>query len=109
MPTAPSPPNGDLAHQVEAQRVGAERVDHLERVEHVAQRLAHLAPVGAEQEAVDEHVLAAPASSAAISIAGQKTVWNLRMSLPMMWKRRRPEALGQILAGRARSRAPCSS
>ncbi len=23
--------------------------------------------------------------SAAISIAGQKTVWNLRMSLPMMW------------------------
>ena len=23
--------------------------------------------------------------SAAISIAGQKTAWNLRMSLPMMW------------------------
>ena len=29
--------------------------------------------------------LRAARSPAAISIAGQKTAWNLRMSLPMMW------------------------
>ena len=33
---------GDLAEAVVAQRVGAEAVHHLERVEHVAERLAHL-------------------------------------------------------------------
>ena len=35
-------PEGDLAEAVVAQRVGAEAVHDLERVEHVAQRLAHL-------------------------------------------------------------------
>ena len=75
---------GDVAHQVEAQRIGAELLHHLERVEHVSEGLAHLAPVGAEQEAVDEHVLG-DGQPAASRIAGQKIVWNLRMSLPMMW------------------------
>ena len=48
---------GHVAHQVEPQRVGPVQLHDLERVEHVAERLAHLAPVRAEQEAVHEHVL----------------------------------------------------
>ena len=56
-PDGPVATERHVAHQVEAQRVGAVLVDHLERVEHVAERLAHLAAVGAEQEAVDEHVI----------------------------------------------------
>ena len=47
---------GHVAQQVEAQRVGAEAVDHLERVEHVAERLAHLLAVH-QQVAVHEHPL----------------------------------------------------
>ena len=49
-------PEGHLAQQVEAQRVGAEALDHRERVEHVAQRLAHLLAVH-QQVAVHEDVL----------------------------------------------------
>ena len=40
---------GDGAQQVVAQRVGAEPLRHLERVHHVAERLAHLAPVRPDQ------------------------------------------------------------
>ena len=36
--------------------------------------------------------------SAAISIAGQKIVWNLRMSLPIRWKVAGQKRDGQILA-----------
>ena len=35
---------------------------------------------------------------AAISIAGQKTAWNLRMSLPMMWNVAGQKRVGQVLA-----------
>ena len=47
---------GDVAQQVVAQGVGPEALDDLERVEHVAQRLAHLLAVH-QQVAVDEDVL----------------------------------------------------
>ena len=46
---------GDLAHAVEAQRVGAEALDHLVRVEHVAERLRHLL-LAHQQVAVDVDV-----------------------------------------------------
>jgi hypothetical protein len=66
---------GRVAHQIEAQRFGAALVQHLEGVQHVAQRLAHLAPVGPEQEAWT-NTCSGIGSSAAIRIAGQNTVWN---------------------------------
>ena len=93
---------GDLAEAVVAQRVGPEAVHDLERVQHVAQRLAHLV-LGArsvlhQQEAVDEDLASGSSISAAISIAGQNTAWNFRMSLPMMWNGR-PELRRQVLAG----------
>ena len=44
----------DLAEEVEAQRVGAEALDHLERVEHVAEALRHLF-LAHQQVAVDRH------------------------------------------------------
>ena len=47
---------GDVAQEVVAQGVGAEAIDDLEGVEHVAQRLAHLLAVH-QEVAVDEDVL----------------------------------------------------
>src|SRR2546430_15038100 len=44
----------DLPEAVEAQGIGAEAVDHLVRVEDVAERLRHL-PLAHQQEAVDDH------------------------------------------------------
>ena len=46
----------DLAEEVEAQRVGAEAVDHLERIEHVAEALRHLF-LAHQQVAVDHHAV----------------------------------------------------
>ncbi len=43
--------------EVEAQRVGAVLVGHLQRVDAVAQRLGHLAALVIADQAVDEHVL----------------------------------------------------
>ena len=100
--TLPSWPKRDLAEAVVAQRVGAELVDDRERVEHVAQRLGHLLAVH-QQVAVDEDVLRQLDSPAASSIAGQKTQWNLRMSLPMTWNVAGQNAVGQVLAVAARS------
>ena len=40
----------------------------------------------------------APRCPAAISIAGQMTAWNLRMSLPIRWTVGRPELVGEVLA-----------
>ena len=46
---------------------------------------------------MDEQVLGS-SMPAAISIAGQNTAWNLRMSLPMMWNVAGQNVLGQVLA-----------
>ena len=45
-------------------------------------------------------------TSAAISIAGQITAWNLRMSLPIRWKSAGQKRSRQVLAvARVRERA----
>ncbi len=52
--TPSRPGRSYVAQQVEAQRVGSVAVDHRERVEHVAKRLAHLLAVH-QQITVHEH------------------------------------------------------
>ena len=48
---------GALAHQEESERVHGKAREHVVRIDHVAVRLGHLAPIGAVDEAVREHRL----------------------------------------------------
>ena len=91
----------DLAEAVEAQRVRAELVHHLERVEHVAQRLGHLrllaARVAHQQVAVDELALRDGEVGGHQHRRPEDGV-ELEDVLAEDVERRRPEAVGQVLA-----------
>jgi hypothetical protein len=68
----------------QAQDVGAQRLDHFLRRDHVAQRLRHLAALGVHGEAVGQHALvrAQPRASPPRSAATTGTSRDAGRSLP---------------------------
>ena len=96
MEIEPSWPKLTSRKQVEAQRVGAEALDHLERVEHVAERLRHLF-LAHQQVAVDRH------PPRRLEVGGQaERRPDHRVELEDVLRHHvqvgGPEALGQVLA-----------
>ena len=80
---SPSPPYGHFLRQVQPKRIGAEAIGGVERIDDVAERLAH--PLALDNTPSRGRTPApAAATRALISIAGQITQWKRVMSLPMM-------------------------
>ena len=100
-------PEAHLTQHVEAERVGAVDVGHVEGLDHVAERLRHLV-LAEQQVAVDGHLLRHLDVGRHQQRRPDDRV-ELEDVLADQVDRRRPELVGEVLALRGRRRAPCSS